>query len=173
MMRALLLHPTERNAHYSANPILADALGQELPPAVDLSAPVASEPRGRAGLGASLGGLALLHAHRCSPKLFGALYLQSGTFIERGQLGAVDYAERIEGVVEEVVTTPAWPDPIPVEMTCGAVETNLASNRWARTALRRQGYPAHLHVMPDAHNWIAWRDAWWPHLPAMLRKVWG
>ena len=84
----------------------------------------------------------------------------------------MEYADRIEGFVEDVLSRPSWPEPIPVEMTCGAVEENLASNKAARTALRRQGYPAHLHVMPDAHNWIGWRDAWLPHLPALLRKAW-
>jgi enterochelin esterase-like enzyme len=171
-MRALLLHPTERNAHYSADPVLAQALDEEILPAAGREVALAAGRRWRAGLGASLGGLALLHAHRLRPELFGALYLQSGTFIERGHLGAMEHADRIEGFVQDVLSGPSWPDPIEVEMTCGVVEENLASNRAARTALRRQGYPVHLHVMPDAHNWVAWRDAWLPHLPALLRKAW-
>lgn len=170
-MRALLLHPTQRNAHYSANPLLADALAEELLPAADRVAPLATSRKWRAGLGASLGGLALLHAHRRRPQLFGSLYLQSGTFLRRSYLG-MEHAGRIEAFVEDVLATPAWPDPIPIEMTCGTVEANLSSNRDARTALRRHGYPAHLHIVPDAHNWVAWRDAWLPHLPAMLRRSW-
>jgi len=39
-------------------------------------------------------------------------------------------------------------------------------------ALRRQGYPAVLHAVPDAHNYVAWRDAFDPHLADLLTKVW-
>src|SRR5205814_1848641 len=37
----------------------------------------------RVGLGASLGALALLHAHRLEPGAFSALFLQSGSFFRR------------------------------------------------------------------------------------------
>ena len=56
--------------------------------------------------------------------------------------------------------TPARPPtPIPITLTCGAPEENLANNRAVATALRRQGHPAALHVTRDAHNFVAWRDA--------------
>ena len=39
--------------------------------------------------------------------------------------------------------------------------------------LRARGYPAALHEVPDLHNYTAWRDAFDPHLTALLRQVAG
>jgi len=39
-------------------------------------------------------------------------------------------------------------------------------------ALRRQGHPAALHVVRDAHNFVAWRDALDPHLVDLLAEAW-
>jgi enterochelin esterase-like enzyme len=57
-------------------------------------------------------------------------------------------------------------------LTCGSVEENLHNNRDMARTLRRQGYPLELHEVPDAHNYIAWRDAFDPHLSNLLRHVW-
>jgi enterochelin esterase family protein len=53
------------------------------------------------------------------------------------------------------------------------VEENLANNREMVRALRAQGYPAELFEVPDAHNYVAWRDAFDPHLTGLLAEVWG
>jgi enterochelin esterase family protein len=53
------------------------------------------------------------------------------------------------------------------------VEENLANNQAVAAALARQGYDVRLDVVPDAHNWVAWRDALDPHLGELLRSLWA
>ena len=62
---------------------------------------------------------------------------------------------------------------MPTVLTCGAVEENVHNNRLMAKTLRRQGYPAELHELPDTHNYVAWRDAFDPHLVELLTKVWA
>jgi enterochelin esterase-like enzyme len=64
-------------------------------------------------------------------------------------------------------------EPIPVTVTCGTVEENLANNRAVAAALAEQGYDVRLHVNRDAHNWVAWRDTFDPHLLELLQSKWG
>ena len=59
-MRAALLQPVRRNETYSAAKRYADALATELVPALPPT-------QSRVGMGASLGALAMLHAHRVHP----------------------------------------------------------------------------------------------------------
>ena len=56
--------------------------------------------------------------------------------------------------------------------TCGAAEENVHNNRLMASALAAQGYDAHLAEVPDLHNYVGWRDAFDPHLTALLRKAW-
>jgi enterochelin esterase-like enzyme len=172
-MRAALCQPTRRDEHYTASPEFAEYLARELTPAIEEHWAIAPERRLRAGLGASLGGLALLHAHRSPASPFGALFLQSSSFFQHGFLPGSAHIDRIEQFVDEALGASSWADPIPIAMTCGTVEQNLENNRECAAALVSQGYPAALHVVRDAHNWIAWRDAWFPHLIDLLGKAWS
>ena len=63
--------------------------------------------------------------------------------------------------------------PVPAVLTCGTAEENRANNQLMAATLCRQGYPAALHEVPDAHNYVAWRDAFDPHLVELLTEVWG
>ncbi len=76
---AALLQPNRRNEEYSANPAYAKALLAELIPAVERSVRVRSGRAGRVCMGASLGGLAMLHAHLLHPELCAGMYLQSAS----------------------------------------------------------------------------------------------
>ena len=51
---------------------------------------------------------------------------------------------------------------MPTVLTCGIAEENLANNRDMAHTLREHGYPVRLVEVPDAHNFVAWRDAWHP-----------
>jgi enterochelin esterase-like enzyme len=173
-LRAALLAPLERNQHYSASASYASALARELLPALDRLAP----RRGaRIGMGASLGALAMLHAHRLYPRLFGGLFLQSGSFFRRrSDRQESDFVrfQRIARFMGGVLRGRAdWPDPIPVAVTCGTAEENLANNRATAAALAAQGYPVAVHERRDAHNWISWRDNFEPALPELLAQTWN
>jgi enterochelin esterase-like enzyme len=166
--RAALLQPVRRNETYSAAKLYADALATELVPALPATT-------SRVGMGASLGGLAMLHAHRLHPVLFAGLFLQSGSFFRReldGYERSFPRFERIARFVGGVRRTRDWPHPIPVTMTCGLGEENLGNNRAMRDALAAQGYPVELVEHRDAHNWVSWRDVLDPHLTVLLERLW-
>lgn len=168
-LRALLLPPTSRTDHYSADPRFTEALWKDLLPAVETEA--GGRPPALVGLGASLGGLALVHAHRHAPDHGGAgfdgLFLQSSTFLRR-PLDGFDKAERVTSFVAEAAAGAGR--PVPVEMTSGVVEETFGDNRAMARALQQQGFPARLHALRDAHNWIAWRDGW-AHLPSLFEQL--
>ncbi len=169
-MRAALLGPGDRDRWYSANADYARALRQAVIPAV--TARVAT--KARIGMGASLGALAMLHAHCRYPDAFDALFLQSGSFFTPrfdGHERRFPYYRRITAFVAGVHRGKLPPKPIPVALTCGVIEENLANNRLLTAALARSGYDAALHEVPDMHNYTAWRDALDPHLTALIGQA--
>jgi len=175
-MRAALLHPMRRDEHYSASDAYAEALAREVLPALAGAAPAPSGRRFRVGMGASLGALAMLHAHRQRPATFGGLFLQSGSYFhhryDQHDVG-FEHFQRIRRFMDRVHADREGHHPIPVVMTCGAVEMNLPNNRATSLVLRRQGYPVRFAASRDAHNWTAWRDMFDPNLTGLLRELWG
>jgi len=170
-LRAALIEPIDRNETYSASAQYAAALVRELLP--ELARRV---PHGRRiGMGASLGALAMLHAHRRHPRTFDGLFLQSGSFF-RQRFDKVESAfpryRRITRFVGTVSRDTNAQRPIPIALTCGIAEENLANNRAVAAALReRHGSAAWLAELRDAHNWTCWRDAFDPHLPALIEAA--
>ncbi|WP_317792532.1 alpha/beta hydrolase [Actinoplanes sichuanensis] len=126
------------------------------------------------GAGVSLGALAMLHAQWRFPVSFAGLFLQSGSYFQArldGQEAGFRLFRRIvrfTGLMRHVRDGPA----IPVSLTCGSAEENLANNRDMADALRKQGYAVDFAENPDAHTWTGWRDALHPHLTGLLRRVW-
>ena len=164
-LRAALIGPVDRNETYSASAKYSRALAEEvlpqLPPA-----------RARIGVGASLGALSLFHTHRRHPDSFDALFLQSGSFFRRAESYERNFPryERIARFVGGVHRN--RPErTIPIVLTCGTVEQNLAANRALEESLRARGYDARLHEFRDGHNWVAWRDSFHPHLLRLLQRV--
>nr|WP_225953524.1 alpha/beta hydrolase-fold protein [Kibdelosporangium phytohabitans] len=170
--RVALLQPGDRDDEYSGNPEYVRTLARDLLPAVRDLVPVEKPV---VGMGASLGGLAMLHAHRRRPSLFGGLFLQSGSFFDRRldpQESGYSRFGRITRFVSGVVRGGGRGRPIPVTITCGLAEENLANNRQLAAALVALGYPTGLVEVPDAHNYVGWRDAFDPALADLLRAVW-
>ena len=175
--RAALLVPAERDERYAASGAYARALVRRVLPALQQAAPVPPGSAAYVGMGASLGALAMLHAHRTAAAPFGALFLQSGSFFRRetdAQEAHLARFARIDRFVTQLLAArDAPPRLIPVTLTCGGAEENLANNRAVAAALAAQGYPARLHTTRDAHNWVSWRDALDQHLPALLGACWS
>jgi enterochelin esterase-like enzyme len=169
-----LAAPGARDERYSANPRYSAALATEVLPALRLAGPVVL-------MGASLGALAALHVQRRYPAAVDGLFLQSGSFL------APQYDEResnfryyrriiryVSGVHRSArAAARAAGRPVPTVLTCGSVEENVHNNRLMAATLQRQGYPARLLEVPDAHNYTAWRDALDPHLVTLLGAVFG
>jgi enterochelin esterase-like enzyme len=166
-LRAALIQPVDRNETYSASALYAAALARELLPEIARHVP----HKRRIGMGASLGGLAMLHAHRRHPRLFDGLLLQSGSFFRQRsdkQESTFPRYRRITRFIGTVLRGLEGARTIPVGITCGTAEENRANNEAVAAALRAQGYPAWSALVPDAHNWTCWRDAFDPHLPAVI-----
>jgi enterochelin esterase-like enzyme len=173
---ALLKPPANRNETYSASVRYANALANEIVPSLDELTPTIDLRGARVAMGASLGALAAFHAHRVQPRLFGGLFLQSGSFFMRAtdaQESTFPRFSRITRFVGSVLREERWPDPVPVVMTCGLTEENAANNRLLRDALVRQRYDVRLYEHPDVHNWVSWRDALYPHLVDLLDRLWA
>jgi enterochelin esterase-like enzyme len=172
-LRVALLTPVDRGEEYSADPAYAAELAGVILPALVEQAP--ARPGTIAGIGASLGALAMLHAHRSGVPLAGLL-LQSGSFftpVTDPQEAGFQRFSRITACTAEVLAGRGRVAPVPVILTCGRPEENLASNRAVAAALAAQGYPAELVTGRDAHNWVAWRDLLDPHLVRLLATIGG
>jgi enterochelin esterase-like enzyme len=172
-LRAALLSPGPRSDWYSADPRYARGLCRSVLPALAARYRVSA----RIGMGASLGALEMLHAHCRYPGSFDALFLQSGSFFTPGTDSAdrpFPHFRRIVGFVGRVLGGGDLAGrPVPVGLTCGAIEWNAANNRVMAAALTGHGYPAVLHEVADTHNYTAWRDAFDPHLTRLLARVAG
>ena len=167
--RAVFVPPGERNGEYSANPALVEQILEAVPAALAGASIPVDVPW--LGIGASLGGLALLHAHASRPGCFRGLLLQSGSFFTSGTDAVeadFDWFERITAFVEPVLSGEIPVETIPICLTCGAGGENLDNNRAMLAALRRSGVPAELALVADAHNWTAWRDCIGPGLRTLL-----
>jgi enterochelin esterase-like enzyme len=169
-LHAALIKPVDRNETYSASALYSGALVRELLPQIAKRVPHGP----RVGMGASLGALAMLHAHRRHPKSFDGLLLQSGSFFrqrsDKYESGFERY-RRITRFVGTVLRTETAERAIPIALTCGTSEENLANNRAVADALVAQGYPAWLGLVRDGHTWTCWRDGLDPHLPAVIEAA--
>lgn len=171
--RVALLAPGDRDDEYAANPRYAATLHQRVLPLLRATIAV-REPV--VGMGASLGGLAMLHAQRALPGLFGGLFLQSASFLtvdlDPQEQHRFSRFGQVSVYVADVLRTVPY-ETVPVTMTCGLAEENLANNRQMAATLTKQGYGIQLVEVPDAHNYIGWRDAFDPALTGLLRTVWA
>jgi enterochelin esterase-like enzyme len=171
--RIALLQPGHRDEWYSASTAYARALVTEVLPALRVLVRIERMP---AAIGASLGGLAMLHAQRRYPHTFGGLFLQSASFFvprHDGHESGFPRYRRIVAFTREVLQAGRHPDPVPVILTCGVREENVHNNRRMAHALAVQGYPTQLHELPDLHNFTAWRDALDPYLADLLNAAWA
>lgn len=170
--RVALLAPQERNEWYSASAAYARALTAELLPAIRREVAV---DRRVVGMGASLGALAMLHAHRRHPGTFAGLFLQSGSFfLPRFDAHESGFArwQRIVRFTRGTIRTQAVEDPVPIAITCGSCEENRHNNRFVAGRLAAQGHDVTFHLAGDTHNYIAWRDAFDPQLTDLLVRAW-
>ncbi len=125
-------------------------------------------------MGASLGALAMLHAHVatrsrstgcCSSRA--ASSASAPTSRSRASLATA----RITRFIGTVLRGVDVERTIPIAITCGTGEENNANNRALADALVEQGYPAWLAEIRDGHTWTCWRDSFDPHLPALIEAV--
>jgi enterochelin esterase family protein len=174
-MRVALLSPgSNRDERYAANPTYADALVDEVIPALTSAYETTQKP---VLLGQSLGALATLHVGWLHPETFGGLMLQSGSFftpVLDPQESAYPFFDQVVGFVASLHESTALPWGFPaVAMTCGIAEENLANNRLLHNHLSELGARVSWGEVRQGHTWMCWRDTLDPHLTALLRNVWS
>jgi enterochelin esterase family protein len=127
-------------------------------------------------MGASLGGLAMLHAQRRHPEAFAGLFLQSASFFiprfDHMEKGFGRYG-RIVRFVRGIARETTFDHPVPATLTCARDEDNMHNNRRITAALRLQGYQATLVETDGGHDFATWAGALEPHLAELLTAVWG
>lgn len=173
-IRVALLDPPHglRDQWYSAEPDYCAHLAEVVLPA--LTARVLTGPV--AGLGASLGALAMLALQRRHPGSISGLVLQSGSFFTPKldpQESGYRHFDRVCAAVRQITAGPdlsidAPPRAVPTLITCGAIEENRFNNEAMADALRAQRYPVTYRLVPDAHTMTGWRDAWYPALDELV-----
>ncbi len=172
-MRVALLAPGDRNPRYAANPAYARALTEQVVPKVLGWHPTSRPP---VLAGASLGGLAALHAEWRHPGTFAGLLLLSGSFFTPeldSQESGFAYWREVVDFVAEVHAAPAAPARPAVALGWGTVEENRHNNTQLARHLRELGLPVIDRQVADTHTFTTWRDLLDPLLPDLLTLVWG
>jgi enterochelin esterase family protein len=137
----------------------ADFIAAELLPAVAARVPLEDDPAARGAMGASLGGVASLHAAWRHPAAFGRLLLQSGSF------AFTDIGENRRGPVFEPVVrfmnafraNPGRPAER-IYVSCGIYESLIYENRSLVPLLQAARVQVRYEEARDGHNWQNWRD---------------
>ena len=128
--RVALLDPGERDQWYSASALYARALATRVLPGIADAVAV----RRPVGMGASLGGLAMLHAHRRFPDAFAGLFLQSGSFFvprfDRHESGFVRYRRIVRFVRATLRERPQRIVDFGVDLHCWLAPTGIRSAPW-------------------------------------------
>lgn len=152
----VLTNPVARTHEYTADERHAAHLADEVIPA---AAQLANVGGPIAAMGASLGGVASLHAAWRSPGTFAGLILHSGSFVTAlggpHRRGAV-----FEPVVEFMSHWRAAPGVVPdrIYVSCGRFDGLIAENRMMNETLRTLGAAVAYDESADGHHWENWRD---------------
>ncbi len=156
-LACVLSDPHDRNREYTGDDRHAEHIVSELIPAV--ADRIEVDPARRVAIGASLGGVASLHAARRHPGTFSGLILQSGSFVTalggRFRRGPV-----FAPVVEFMDAFAAQPGELPgrIHVSCGRFDGLITDNRVFAEQLRHLGVDVGYEEAPDGHNGENWRD---------------
>lgn len=158
-MIVAMTQSSDRLTEYTGDDRQAQFLGEELLPMIASKFPLLDDSKSRGLAGASLGGVAALHAASRYPQLFGQLLLQSGSFAF-SDLGRHKRDPVFDPVVNFVNQYRNAPYPIAekIYMSCGIYESLIYENRSLLPVLQDQGMQIFFEEARDAHNWENWRD---------------
>jgi enterochelin esterase family protein len=153
-------HPGERLTEYPNSSAHARWIVAELLPELKSRLPLVDQPHGRCLMGASFGAVASLSVARRYPDTFGALLLQSGSFVFT-DIGA-DHGEgpSFDPVVRFVNRYRAQPVRVADRLfiSCGVYEDLIVQNRSMLPVFAEAGMEVNYVESRDGHNWESWRD---------------
>ena len=158
-MIVVLTQSPNRLVEYTGNEQHARFLSEDLLSAVAAKFPLIDDRNARGLVGASLGGVAALHAASRYPRIYGQLLLQSGSFVF-SDLGHHKKGPIFDPVVRFVNEYRNHPFAIAekIYMSCGMYESLIYENRSLVPLLQDQGMQIFFEEARDAHNWENWRD---------------
>ncbi len=158
-MIVALTQAKERLEEYAAHDLHARFLVDDLVPRISTLYPIDGRPEARAVMGASLGGVASLHAAWRRPGYFGRLLLQSGSFAFT-DIGSNQRGPVFEPIVSFVNAFRDEPKKVAnrVFVSCGIYESLIYENRSLVPQLQASGMEVRYVEARDGHNWENWRD---------------
>lgn len=158
-MIVALTQSGDRLSEYTGDVRHARFLSEDLLPAVAEKLPLIEASRARGLMGASLGGVAALHAASQYPGQFGQLLLQSGSFAF-SDLGHHKKGPVFDPVVRFINGYRQSPFAMAdkIYLSCGIYESLIYENRSLVPLLQAQGMQVNYQESRDAHNWENWRD---------------
>jgi enterochelin esterase-like enzyme len=156
----VFLDPGDRLREYANSSAHARFLHAELLPWLESELPLLPGPSSRCLMGASFGAVAALSAAVRVPHTFGALLLQSGSFVFTDIGTDHGGGPAFDPVVRFVNRFRARPRRVAdrVFLSCGIYEPLITPNRSMATVLRQTGVDVHYLEMRDGHNWENWRN---------------
>lgn len=157
---AAFLHPADRLVEYANSTAHARYLTNELVPRLERELPLAARPAGRCLMGASFGAVAALSTAYRHPTEYGALLLQSGSFVftDIGTDRVADPA--FDKVVQFVNRYRARPRRVADRafVSCGVYEPLIVRNRSMVPTFESTGMRVRYVEARDGHSWENWRD---------------
>lgn len=170
--RMMLCRPVRRDEWYAAND---SYLAAELVAINEVTQRYATHLDRIVVMGASLGGLTALLLAMGDGFDFAGVLCQSGSFFQPDldpQESSYPWFGRIVDSVRAIPELAARRRPLPIALSCGALEENAANNHAMAERLRAAGHDVRYLEVADLHNYTAWRDSWDPALTDLLRDCW-
>lgn len=163
---AVLTDPVDRLAEYRADPAHAEHLVTEVLPFARFE--VGEVPA--IAMGASLGGVASLHAAWEHPGAFDGLILQAGSFVT--ELGSFGRGPVFNPVMRFMRQFSENPRSLPerVHLSCGVFDGLINEARTMAERLDRRGLSVGMAENLAGHDWRAWRDLLRPALRHVLPR---
>ena len=152
--------PGDRLTEYANSAAHARYLTAELVPRLEAELPLAGTRQGRCLMGASFGAVASLSTAYRSPRFYGSLLLQSGSFVFTDIGHDHGGGQVFEPVVKFVNRYRAAPRRVAdrVFVSCGVYEPLIVRNRSMVPTFEAAGMTVRYVEARDGHSWENWRD---------------
>jgi enterochelin esterase-like enzyme len=153
-------YPGDRLAEYANSAAHARFLTAELLPQLEAELPLVGRPAGRALLGSSFGAVAALTTAYRSPETYGALLLESGSFVFTDIGHDHGGGPVFEPVVRFMNRYRAAPRRVADRLfvSCGTYEPLIVPNRSMVPVFESAGMTVRFTEARDGHSWENWRD---------------
>jgi enterochelin esterase-like enzyme len=153
-------YPGDRLQEYPNSGPHARWIAGELVPELEQRFPLIAQPSGRALMGSSFGGVATLSTAVRHPDTFGALLMQSGSFVFTDIGDDHGGGPAFDPVVKFINRYRAKPTRVAERLfiSCGMYEPLIVPNRSMLPVFAETGMTVNYVESRDGHNWESWRD---------------